>query len=108
MKTEGIDPKILDGIYNEAILFVIVFTTMSIASWFWSRRNAKKYEIDNPLEERRAARKAAQDKEIRIISTKGKEFKDRRQKELLTMFSDNILYKDEFDLLKKNLESKED
>ncbi|WP_321778772.1 hypothetical protein [Sulfurimonas sp.] len=108
MNTEGIDPKTLEGIYNEAILFVIVFTTMSIISWFWSRRNAKKYEIDNPLEQRRAAKKAVQEKEIRIISTKGKEFKDRRQKELLNMFRDDILYKDEFELLKKNLEDKED
>ncbi len=108
MNTEGIDPKLLDSIYNEAILFVVVFLSMSIFSWIWSKRNAKKYEIDNPLEERKAARKAALEKEVRIINTKGKKFKDSRLKELVNMLRDDILYKDEFELLKKNLEDKED
>ncbi|WP_324171049.1 hypothetical protein [Sulfurimonas sp.] len=108
MNTEGIDPKVLDSIYNEAILFVVVFFSMSVISWIWSRRNAKKYEIDNPLEERRKAKKDAFKKEIRIIHTKGKEFKDRRLNELVNMLRDDILYKDEFELLKKNLEVKED
>lgn len=108
MNTEGIDPKVLDSIYNEAILFVVVFLSMSIFSWIWSRRNAKKYEVDNPLEERREAKKKILKKEIRIIHTKGKKFKDRRLKELVNMLRDDILYKDEFELLKKNLETKED
>ena len=47
------DAQSLESIYTEVILFVAVFVSMYVVSFFISRRNAKQFKIDNPIEIRR-------------------------------------------------------
>ena len=47
----------METIYTQAILFFAVFGTMFIASFFITRKSAKKYESQHSLKERREAAK---------------------------------------------------
>jgi len=104
MVKEGLDANTLDGIYTEAILFVAIFGIMSIISIIISKRNAKKYELENPLDARRAARKEAElEKELLRLVPQKNDDKTSRLIELSKMLEDGTISKEEFKVLKQNL-----
>jgi len=49
------DANAMDAVYNQAILFFTLFGAMFIVAFFITKRNAKKFENENPLESRRVA-----------------------------------------------------
>ncbi len=104
MQNKGIDADALSGIYNEAILFVAIFSIMSIISIIISKRNAKKFEKENPLEERKAARKEEESKkQLDNADIKYNEDKTAKVLELSNMLKDGLIDEDEFKTLKKEI-----
>ncbi|WP_373036124.1 hypothetical protein [Sulfurimonas sp.] len=101
---EGIDPNALDSIYNEAILYLTIFSIMSIVSYVISKRNAKKYEQEHSLKDRKAANKKEELEDF-YLSTMTKENEDKiaKLKELSKLLKDGIITKEEFDILKESL-----
>ena len=97
MVNEGIDANALGSIYSEAILFVVVFGVMSIISIIISKRNAKRYELENPLEERKITVKKEALKEV-FLSNSAKEDEDNVDKllELSKMLKDSQIDEEEF------------
>ncbi len=92
------------SIYIEGVLFVVVFGLMSIISIIISKRNAKKYELENPLEKRREARKKEQlQKGLDNISALENDDKITKLLELSKMLDNEIITKEEFQSLKKEL-----
>ncbi len=97
----------LSSIYTEAFAFVMVIGFMSIVSIYYSRKHAKEYEIDNPIEERRAARKKIEEEElknqfiIRAVDEKGNKID--RLLELQEMFKDGIINTEELEVLKSKI-----
>lgn len=93
-----------DTIFNEAIIFFVFFATLAIISIFVSKRNAKKYEHENPLQERKDAarrdRLVGMHLNFSMVKIKGKDV-------ILTEFSqlqkDKIIDDEEFDILKSSL-----
>ncbi len=47
------DISVGSSIFNEALLFIVIFGTMFIISFFITKRNAKAYELKNPLKDRK-------------------------------------------------------
>ena len=90
------DAQALDGVYTEAMWFVAVFVSMSIVSFFVSRRNARKFEIENPID----VRLAKIQKEKEHIQAKNK-----RETELSLLYKDNLISSKEFKLLVSNLDN---
>ena len=84
-----------EAIYTEAILFFAVFTTMYIISFFVSRKNAKKFEEENPLEIRKT--KLQKQKELERAKIK-------RLPELTKLYSTGIINHREYKLLQRNLD----
>jgi hypothetical protein len=101
---QGVDAQEMDSIYSEAILFVSIFSVMSIVSFVVSKRNAKKYEQQNPLKERKDAKKKEELEDL-YLNTTTKENKDKIAKlvELSQMLKEGIINKEEFDILKDTL-----
>jgi len=97
----------LNSIYKEAGLFVVVIGIMSVISIVYSRRHAKQYEIDNPLENRKTVRKKALEDELkkqfqmRALDKNGNKID--RMMELSKMLKDGIITEDEFQSLKKSV-----
>jgi len=97
----------LSSIYTEAFAFVMVIGFMSIVSIYYSRKHAKEYEINNPIEERRAARKKIEEEElknqfiIRAVDEKGNKID--RLLELQEMFKDGIINTEELEVLKSKI-----
>jgi len=97
----------LSSIYTEAFAFVMVIGFMSIVSIYYSRKHAKEYEINNPIEERRAARKKIEEEElknqfiIRAVDEKGNKID--RLLELQEMFKDGIINEEELEVLKSKI-----
>ncbi len=102
--SKDIDSNTLDGIYNEAILFVAIFGIMSIVSIIISKKNAKKYETNNPLEERKTARREEELKK-KLSDVVVQRSSDRVDKllHLSKMLEDKIISEDEFKMLKKEI-----
>jgi len=92
-------------VLSQAALFFAVFAILSIVSLVISRRNAKKYELENPLEERRA--KARKERLIErhihnsLVSIKGKEYAIAG---LLKSLEKKIINEEEFEILKLSVE----
>jgi len=89
------DSQALESIYLEAVLFILLFVSMYVVSFFISRKNAKQYEIDNPLEIRR---------QKVILKQKHEKVMDDREAELLKLFSDKIINEKELKILQNNLD----
>ncbi len=101
---DAIDSDALDGIYTEAIFFVLLFGIMSIISVIISKKNAKKYELANPLEERRAAKREKElKKELEDKVLKKSEVKVDKLLELSKMLQDGMINEEEFKKLKQSL-----
>jgi len=104
LSAKEIDTDNLGGIYTEAILFLAVFGTMSIVSIIISRKNAKKFESENPLEGRKTARREeALKKELEDIPVSAQTTDIDRLIELSNMLKNGLISKKEFDTLKANL-----
>ena len=93
-----------DTIFNEAIIFFIFFAILAIISVFISKKNAKKYERENPLQERKDA--ARKDKlvgmyiNVSIVKMKGK---DVILSDLEKLLNDKIIDEEELQILKSSL-----
>ncbi len=99
-----IDSDTLNSIYIEAILFILVVFVLSVFSIIVSKRNAKQYEIDNPLEDRRAARREEElRKKLDDLPLKKDENKLDKLNELSEMLKNGIINEEEFKILKKEL-----
>jgi len=92
-------------VLGQATLFFVVFAILSIISLVISRKNAKKYELENPLQERRA--KARKEKLIErhihnsLVSIKGKEYVIAS---LVKSLEKKIINEEEFEILKLSVE----
>jgi len=87
------EQEVLNNIYIEGTLFVLVFLIMSIISYKISSRHAKEYAIKNQekMQARREAKKdEVQSKEDRIV-------------ELQNMLDKKMITEDEFLMMKKSL-----
>ena len=82
--------KELESIYNEAILFVVVFSIMSVVSIIISKRQAKKYTKESSLEEK------SDNIENEIISKN-----ENRLIDLRKLVNKGLLKKEEFEILKR-------
>ena len=104
---EGISEENLNSIYTEAVAFVVVIGFMSLVSLYYSKKHAKEYEINNPIEDRRAAIKKAEDEEIKnqfIMRTVDKNGnKVERLVELKEMLDDGLITKEEFQVFKEKI-----
>ena len=91
-------------VLNEAALFIIAFTILSIISLVISKKNAKKYELENPLQDRKD--KARKEKLIErhinrsLVTIKGKDY---ILAELSKSLKKKIINEEEFQILKSSL-----
>ena len=92
----------LDGIFVEAILFIMLFTIMGVISFFISRKHAQKYEQKNPLHERRTARKKRELIE-RFLTINSARNKDAVLLWLSKLVEKNIIDDEEFKILEESL-----
>ncbi len=94
-------------IFNQATLFFLVFALLSIISYFVSKRNAKKYELENPLQDRKE--KVRNEKLIErhinnsLVVIKGKDF---ILAELSKSLENKIINEEEFQVLKLDLDKR--
>ena len=92
-------------VLNEAVLFFVAFAILSIISLIISKKNAKKYELENPLQDRKD--KARKEKLIErhinrsLVTIKGKDY---ILHQLSASLKKKILNEEEFDILKLSLE----
>ena len=92
-------------VLNEAALFFIAFAILSIISLVLSRKNAKKYELENPLKDRKA--KARKERLIErhinrsLVTIKGKDY---ILAKLSQSLKKKIIDEEEFEILKLSLE----
>jgi len=104
---EGFSDEQLNSIYTEAFAFVVVIGFMSLVSIYYSKKHANKYEIDHPIEERRAARKIIEEEDIKqqfLIRTLDKNGnKIDRLVELKQMLDDGLLSEEEFQTFKEKI-----
>ena len=92
----------LDGIFVEAVLFIMLFTIMGIVSFFISRKHAQKYEQKNPLHERRTARKKRELIE-RFLTINSARNKDAVLLWLSKLVEKNMIDAEEFKILEESL-----
>ena len=57
---EGMEANAMDGILKEALFFFVIIGIMAIISFIISKKNAKRYELENPLEERKVAQRKSE------------------------------------------------
>ena len=104
---EGFSDEQLNSIYTEAFAFVVVVGFMSLVSLYYSKKHANKYEEDNPIEERRAARRIIEEEDIKqqfLIRTLDKNGnKIDRLVELKQMLDDGLLSEEEFQTFKEKI-----
>ena len=84
-----------EAVYTQAISFFAVFITMYIISFFVSRRQAKSFEENNPLEERKSKLQKKKDFEKAKI---------KRLPELTKLYSTGVINYREYKLLQSNLD----
>lgn len=105
-----LDANDLGSIYKEAVFFVAVFGVMAIISIIISKKNADKYEIENPIEERKAAKQKLRDEELknqfkmRALDKDGDKID--RLMELSKMLENGIIDEEEFFSLKQSINIK--
>ncbi len=94
-------------VLNEAALFFIAFTILSIISLVISKKNAKRYELENPLQDRKE--KARKERLIErhinnsLVDIKGKAY---IVAELSKSLKKEIINEEEFQILKSYLDKK--
>ena len=94
-----------DTIFIEAIMFFILFIILAIISFFISKKNAKKYEREHPLQDRKDA--ARKDKLVEMyintsmVKVKGK---DIIVSELSQLLKNKTIDEEEFQILKSSLD----
>ena len=92
-------------VLNEAALFFIAFAILSIISLVLSKKNAKKYELENPLKDRKA--KARKERLIErhinnsLVDIKGKAY---ILYGLSKSLKKGIITEEEFQILKSSLD----
>jgi len=91
---EGISDEKLSSIYTEAVAFVVVIAFMSLVSWYYSRKHAIQYDIDNPVVKKEKPTDEEIAKKVRLV-------------EITKMLRAGTLSQEEYDLLKQNLKEKE-
>lgn len=105
-RAEEIGSDVMDSIFIEGVLFIILFLTMWVISFFISTKHAQKYEKKNPLHERRAVRRKRELIE-RFLTIS--HLKDRDNTAALLWLSKllkkNIIDEEEFEILKESLSS---
>ena len=93
-----------ETILSEAVLFIALFASMSIISYFVSRKNAKIYELEHPLQERKDTLRKRElvDNNLNssIIKIKGK---DAVLLDLSKKLEKKRINKEEFKMLKEYL-----
>ena len=98
------DSSILGNVYQEAILFFTLFGIMSILSFLVSRKNAREYEREHPLEERKAIVRERELVDLFLnssyIKIKGKAI---ILLELSQLLEDRAINQEEFKILKHKL-----
>jgi len=106
MISEIITGNSSSGIFTEAILFFTVFGTMSIISIIISRKNAKEYETEHSLKERKDIREKREliDKFINTSKVKIKG-KSKILSDFSKLLKDKTINKKEFKILKQELGS---
>ena len=104
--TQEIAANDLSSIYNEAILFFTVFALMGIVSFIISRRNAKKYELEHSIQERKDIKRKNEliynhlnSSSIKIVGKKVK------HEELLNKLRLEVIDEEEYKILKESLDS---
>ncbi len=104
---EGISDENLNSIYTEATAFVIVIGFMSLVSIYYSRKHAKAYEEEHPIQERKAALKKAEEEKLknqfvmRAVDENGN--KVDRLLELKQMLDEGLISKEEFQVFKEKI-----
>ena len=94
----------LDGIFKEAILFFTLFGTMSIISYIISRKSAKKYENEHPLQDRKDAARERKLVDMFLNSSYTKiKGKATILLELSQLLEKRTISQEEFKILKHNL-----
>ena len=92
-------------VLTQAVIFFIAFVILSVISLIISKKNAKKYELENPLQERKA--KARKERLIErhinrsLVTIKGQDYILRQ---LLESLKKKIINEEEFEILKLSLE----
>lgn len=105
MTNEVVNAGNFDNIFNDAILFFICFAILSIISLVVSKKSAKKYERENPLQERKDV--ARKDKlferyiNASMVKVKGK---DIILAELSKLLQNKTIDEEEFQILKSTLD----
>jgi hypothetical protein len=98
------DASNMSAIFNQAILFFTLFGAMSIISYIFSKRSAKKYEVTHPLNIRI---KEAREEELvsNFLNTSAVKIMGKKATlfELTKELKDGIINEEEFKILKKNL-----
>lgn len=105
MTNEVVNAAIFDNIFNDAILFFICFAILSIISIVVSKKSAKKYERENPLQQRKDAVKKEKLLDMYIntsmVKIKGK---DIILADLSKLLKNKTIDEEEFQILKLSLD----
>jgi len=100
------DASIMGSILNQAIFFFTLFGSMFIISYFITRKNAKKFEDEHSLEERREAAKKERlvntFLNTSIIKTQGK---DATLKELSNKLHKGAINREQYTILEETLKA---
>ena len=104
MGNEVVNATVFDNIFNDAILFFICFAILSIISIVISKKSAKKYERENPLQQRKDAVKKDKLLDMYIntsmVKVKGK---DIILADLSKLVKNKTIDEEEFQILKSSL-----
>ena len=95
LQAEDIDPDKFSEIYIQGILFVALFTVMSIISFIVSKRHAKQHvqkHTDDIAQKKALAAEQERQKEDRLT-------------ELSKLVDDGLLREEEFQILRKNIQN---
>lgn len=90
------DEQALNGIYIEAMWFVAVFVSMYTISFVMSWKQAKRYEEENPLENRREKIMALKKHKVAMAL---------RASELLELHKEKVITFKELQVLQNNLDN---
>ena len=95
LSANGMNEEDLKSITYQALMFLALFFSLYIVSYILSKRNAKKFENENPLEVRR---------EKLELRKKHKMAMEIRAAELLKLFNDKVINDKELKVLQNNLD----
>ena len=103
---EGIESNAMDGIFQEALFFFVIIGIMAIISFIISKKNAKRYEHENPIQERKDAQRKSEliDKYLNTAYIKiyGK---DAALLNLTNLLKIDTIDEEEFEILKDSLDT---